>query len=137
MGLSIQFEVRDAAPPLKGEAKSMLSAGHRQARRVRTLLAAAQRAKLGQGFAGFDRRRIGMELTVRPLSPTDPTVGDATNSLGGVGDTLQSNRVGVDLAYLGDLADAFLYYDDAQIREVRYREEAGALGYTVNLWDLD
>lgn len=137
MGRSIQFEVTDEAPPLKGEAKSMLSAGHKQAPRVRALLAAAQRAKLNERFDGFDRRRIGIELTVRPLRSTNPAAGDATNSLGGVGDALQSNRVGVELTYLGDLADAFLYYDDAQIREVRYREEPGALGYTVRLWDLD
>jgi hypothetical protein len=67
----------------------------------------------------------------------DPGSGDATSSLGGVGDTLQSNRVGVDLAYLSELADAFLYYDDGQIREIRYREEPGALSYTVRLWELD
>jgi hypothetical protein len=78
-----------------------------------------------------------LELSVRPPEPTDPAAGDAANSLGDVGDTLQSNRVGVDLTYLGDLADAFRYHDDAQIREVHYREEPGALGHTVRLWDLD
>jgi hypothetical protein len=138
MSRSIQFEVTDQTPPLKGEAKSMLSEGHKQGPRVRALLAAAYAAKRSERFAGFHPpSRIGMELTVRPRRSTDPASGDATNSLGGVGDTLQSHRVGINLAYLGELADAFLYYDDAQIREVHYREESGALSYTVRLWELD
>jgi hypothetical protein len=105
MSPTIEFEVTDALPPLKGEAKSMLSEGHDQKDRVRTLLEASHAAKLRDGFAGFGRKRIGMELVVRPVGVA---VGDATNALGGVGDSLQSRRRNIDLSYLGELADAFL-----------------------------
>jgi hypothetical protein len=70
------------------------------------------------------------------VRPPGAAVGDATNALGGVGDTLQSRRVNLDLSYLGELADAFLFDDDAQIREVTYREEPGALGYRLRFWAL-
>ena len=33
-------------------------------------------------------------------------------------------------------ADAFLFADDAQIREVHYREEIGELGYRLQFWLL-
>jgi hypothetical protein len=123
-------------PPRKGEARSMLSEGHGHSPRVRALLAAALEARQATGFGGFGRRRIGIDVTLRPVRPAVPAAGDATNTLGGIGDALQSNRVNVDLSYLGDLANAFLYDDDPQIREVRYREGPGAIGYTVRLWAL-
>jgi hypothetical protein len=130
---AIEFEVRGELPPLKGEAKSMLSEGHKQASRVRALLEAAHAAKLRDAFQGFGTRRIGMEVTVRPIGAS---VGDATNALGGIGDSLQSRRSNIDLTYLGELAHAFLYEDDVQIREVIYREEPGPLGYMLRLWAL-
>ena len=120
-------------PPLKGEAKSLLSQGHGQAPRVRALLEATRAAKLAAGFSGFGHQTIGMELVVRPPRAA---VGDATNALGGVGDTLQSRRLNLDLAYLGELAEAFLFDDDAQLRDVTYREEPGELGYRVRFWAL-
>jgi hypothetical protein len=76
-------EVPGMLPPLKGEAKSMLSEGHGQAPRVRALLEGAHAAKQRDGFAGFGARAIGMEVTVR--SEGQPG-GDVTNMLGGVGD---------------------------------------------------
>jgi hypothetical protein len=72
-----------------------------------------------------------MELIVRPRGGA---IGDATNALGGVGDSLQARRVNPDLSYLGELEDSFLYDDDAQIREVVYREEDGELGYHLRFW---
>jgi hypothetical protein len=42
----------------------------------------------------------------------------------------------IDVSYLGELADAFLYQDDAQIREVVYREEYGELRYRIRFWAL-
>lgn len=132
-GLAIEFEVADHLPPLKGEAKSLLSEGHGQARRVRALLQASHDAKHRDGFQGFGQRLIGMELTVRPQGGVS---GDATNTLGGVGDTLQSIRRNIDLTYLGELADAFLYEDDKQIREAHYIEEPGEMGYKVRFWEL-
>lgn len=41
----------------------------------------------------------------------------------------------IDLSF-GKLADAFLFEDDAQIREVRYHEESGELGYRLRFWAL-
>src|SRR5437868_490119 len=130
---SIEIRVESALPPLKGEALSMLAQRHPRAPRVRALLEAARSAKGRSGFGGFGSRRIGMEVTVRPGGGV---VGDATNALGGIGDTLQARRSNIDLTYLGDLAQAFLYNDDTQIREVRYREEAGEQGYFVRFWAL-
>ena len=132
-GGAIEFEVRGQLPPLKGEAKSMLSEGHGQAPRVRALLEASLGVKRRDEFAGFGSQRIGMDLLVRPVGAA---VGDATNALGGVGDSLQSRRVNIDLSYLGELADAFLFDDDGQIREVRYHEEPGKLGYRLCFWTL-
>lgn len=114
----------------------MFREDHQQAPCVRALLQAAHLAKQREAFPGFGRSRIGMDVTVRPERPIGPASGDVTNALGGIGDTLQANRVGVDLAYLGELSDAVLYYDDSQIREVRYREEPGEAGYTVRFWVL-
>jgi hypothetical protein len=65
-----------------------------------------------------------MELVVRPVGAS---LGDATNALGGVADTLQGRRLNLDLSYLGELADAFLFDDDTQICHVIYREEPGQL----------
>jgi hypothetical protein len=36
---------------------------------------------------------------------------------------------------MGELADAFLFDDDGQIREVRYHEEPGKLGYRLPVLD--
>jgi hypothetical protein len=132
MSMSIEFEVLSESPPLKGEAKSMLSERHPQASRVRALLESSHEAKLRDGFQGFGTRRIGMELVV----PPGGCVGDATNALGGIGDTLQSRRSNIDVSYLGPLADAFLYEDDAQIREVVYREDDSTRGYRLRFWTL-
>jgi len=133
MKRSIEFDIVGQWPPLKGEAKSMLSQGHGQAPRVRALLEAALAAKKRDGFDGFGAARIGMDVLVRPVGGS---VGDATNALGGIGDTLQSRRSSIDLTYLGELADAFLYADDAQICEVAYREEHGDRGYRLRFWEL-
>jgi hypothetical protein len=132
MSDAIEFEVA-GKPPLKGEAKSMLSQTHPQAARVRTLLEAARDAKLRDRFEGFGSRRIGMELVMRPVGGL---AGDATNALGGISDSLQGRRTNIDLTYLGEVVDAFLFADDAQIRDVRYREEPGELGYRLRFWVL-
>lgn len=128
-----EFDINGQLPPLKSEAKSMFSQSNSQAPRVLALLEAAHAAKAEQAFAGFGTNRIGMTVTVRPVGAA---VGDATNALGGIGDTLQARRTNIDLSYLGELADAVLFADDAQIREVVYREEAGPVGYTLRFWVL-
>jgi hypothetical protein len=132
MSDAIEFEV-GGEPPLKGEARSMLSPTHPHAPRVRALLEAARDANQRDGFAGFGTRRVGLELVMRPVGGLK---GDVTNALGGIGDSLQSRRTNIDLTYLGELANAFLFVDDAQIREVHYREEPGELGYRLRFWGL-
>jgi hypothetical protein len=133
-GVPLILRVSSQLPPLKNEAKSLLSPDHKQAPRVRALLEAAAEAKLPDEFPGFGRQRIGMELVV---SPPGAAVGEATNALGGIGDVLQARRVNLNLTYLGELADAFLFDDDAQIREATYREEPGELGYRITFWALN
>ena len=132
MRASIEFEVIDEAPPLKGEATSMLSERHPQGNRVRALLEASRKAKLRNGFDGFGPKRIGMELVVSPGG----CAGDATNALGGIGDSLQSRRTNIDVSYLGPLVEGFLFDDDAQIREVTYREDDTIRGYRLRFWAL-
>lgn len=70
--------------------------------------------------------------------PPHVRLNDATNLLGGVADVLQSDRRGgIDLTHLGDLAGVAVYRDDAQIREVIYREEAAdESSYRVRVWRL-
>lgn len=133
MGRTIQFAVADEVPPVKGEAKSMLSEGHKQPPRVRALVAAAHTAKRNQGFEDFYRRRIGLELTVRPPRPTDPVVGRDQQSRRCRG-TCCSPTAWLWSRLLWRRCRRFsLYHDDAQIREVHYREKPGALGYTVHV----
>ncbi len=131
---SIEFNVA-GAPPLKNIALSFLNPTHPHADSVRALLEAAHAAKLATSFTGFCSVPLGLEMVVR--RSTAPVMWDATNALGGVGDVLQARRTNVDLTALGELADAFLFDDDNQIREVVYREEPGALGYRLRLWTLE
>ena len=61
------------------------------------------------------------------------------NYLGGVADVLQANRRNADLSHLDDLADVslYLYYDDRQIRQVRYDVQvADNQIYRVRVWVL-
>ena len=68
-GAEITFQV-EGWPPTKGEAKSMLAAGHSHAERVRLLLQAAGHAAEHQGWV-TTAAEIGLELIVR--GPTRPT----------------------------------------------------------------
>jgi hypothetical protein len=122
-------------PPSKNEAKSLLSAGHGQANRVRLLLLAAQRACAEQAFVPINEGGLALDVVVRaPIPPP----GDATNYLGGVADVLQ-DKAGCTLSlhHLGDLAAVRLYSNDRQIRQVSYREQvANEAGYTVTVRSL-
>src|SRR5437660_907228 len=105
----VSFDV-NGFPPLKGEAKSLLAAGHQQASRVRALLAATLNAA-GPDFIPWTGP-VALELRVS--APSFVGLGDATNQLGGVGDVLQARRSGlVDTAHLHDLARVALFRDDA------------------------
>jgi hypothetical protein len=130
----ITFEV-SGWPPIKNEAKSLLSADHPQATRVQALLTAAQAAiersewKPGNG-------QVALELIIR--GPDRPP-GDATNFLGGLGDVLQVKltRPGLDLAHLGELGTVALFGDDRQIGKISYHEEpAESPSYLVRISNL-
>jgi len=91
---------------------------------------------MGEGNCPLVDSLIGLELVIR--RPPRARLNDATNLLGGVADVLQSDRRGViDLTHLGDLAAVAIYRDDAQIREVIYREEpATESSFRVRVWRL-
>ena len=110
-------------PPLKNEAKSMLSAGHHQHASVRALLEAAAVATQQAAWTpvGTD---VALDVVVPSPSPRPP--GDATNYLGGIGDVLQdkSSPTNLDLSHLGSLRGVALYVNDPQICRIAYRIEA-------------
>jgi len=134
MAEEISFRV-DGYPPAKGEAISMLGPTHSHAPRVRVLLEMAREAMALQGLPGFGSGPLGMELIVR--CARDGNRSDATNYLGGVGDTLESKDHRGGLEHLGHLADVALYDNDRQIEEVRYRwEESSTPSYRVRFWSL-
>jgi hypothetical protein len=132
----IAFDV-PGLPPLKNEAKSLLSGSHKHHESVRALLEAAAAAsrRIGWTTAVAD---IALEVIVRV--PSGGTPGDATNYIGGIGDVLQdkSDPVNNDLSHLGKLQAVALYLDDRQIRRVTYDVEwAEAPSYSVRVTVLD
>jgi hypothetical protein len=117
-------------PPVKNEAKSMLSAGHRNAVRVQALLSAAARACDDQGFEPVVNGPI--ELTVEIRGPAGGPKADLTNYLGGIADVLQNGQPNIDTTWLGDLAEVYLYTNDRQIVAVHGRiVTADRPGYRV------
>lgn len=127
MTAEIQIAVIRVLPPAKGEAKSMLSAGHIHTERVRCLLEAAQGVMAGR------EPLIGpVRLDVVIRAPDGTRLNDATNLLGGIGDVLQARSTGADVSHLGELADVACFVDDEQISEVHYRREwTEQLGYEL------
>lgn len=127
MTTEIRIVVVGAVPPAKGEAKSMLSAGHIHAERVRRLLEAARDAMVGrEPLAG----PIRLDVVVR--APDGTRLNDATNLLGGIGDVLQARSTGADVTHLGELAGVACFLDDEQISEVHFRrEQSEPVGYEV------
>lgn len=84
------------------------------------------------------RGAVGLEVTCEAAGDRQPW--DATNYLGGIADVLEdkSRRRRDALAHLGDLAAVCAYANDRQIKEIRYREIAGAAPrYRVRIWSLD
>jgi hypothetical protein len=117
----ISFEVA-GLPPIKNEAKPLLSAAHKQARQVRSLLEAARAAANSAGWKCVPGL-VSLELIVRGNGRPP---GDATNYLGGVADVLQATKdhVMIDFGYLGELRDVALYVNEGQTNRVGYSEEA-------------
>ena len=122
-------------PPKKNTAKSLFAKDHPDSLSVINLLSKANQALHDSQWNPTERRQVGLELVM--AETLDSFLGDATNYLGGVAGVLQVNRVNADLSHLGDLATASLYYDDSQIREVRYRvERSDAPGHRLRVWVL-
>jgi hypothetical protein len=130
----ISFTV-DGYPPAKNEAKSMLSAGHPHAERVRLLLDAARRACREQSCTPVEDGPVALDVLVRAAA-AQPTWG-ATNYLGGIGDVLQNkSRLAVP-DHLEELATVWLYRNDRQIKQASYREVASdEAGYTVTVQEI-
>ncbi|GAA1896124.1 hypothetical protein [Asanoa iriomotensis] len=116
--LSVSFEVA-GLPPQKTETLSILSAGHRQAERVRALLLAALAAAQRSGWTPL-RSPVALDVVVR--GPAQH-VGSAPRFLAGVADVLSDKRGRLTGTHLGVLADVTLFADERQIRSISYREE--------------
>lgn len=132
---TLEFDV-PGLPPIKNEALSLFSAGHRQAGRVRTLLQAACQAAQQTGWTALPGP-VALEVVLR--RPAEQH-GDATNFLGGIADVLQDKRGSRQpgMAHLGALLDVALYRDDRQVRQISYREEhAGEASYAVRVTAID
>jgi hypothetical protein len=117
--LSVSFEVA-GLPPQKTETLSILSAGHRQAERVRALLLAALAAAQRSGWTPL-RSAVALDVVVRGPSRH---VGSAPRFLAGVADVLSDKRGRLTGTHLGVLADVALFADERQIQSISYREEA-------------
>lgn len=129
---TLSFQV-SGVPPIRTEALSIFSAGHRQANRVRALLEAACAAAQQSGWIPLTES-VELELVLR--CPPGHHGTDAATLLGGVGAVLQDKRraVNIGLAHLGPLVDVTLYVDDRQIRRMSYREEpADSTSYSVRV----
>jgi hypothetical protein len=134
--VEIAFDV-PGWPPIKNEAKSLLSGSHEQHQSVRMLLEAAAAASRRTGWT-MATEDIALDVIVRAPSGRPP--GDATNYLGGIGDVLQdkSHPINIDLSHLGVLQAVALYLDDRQIRRVTYNaERADTPSYSVRVSALD
>ena len=120
--IAVVIEV-DGLPPLKNEALSLFNPGHTQVAKVRALLEAVprhERAYLGQEPPDVPFH-TGVSMSVTLWGPNDPP-GDATNYLGGIGDTLQKQGKDRFTEELGHLASVAVIIDDKQIVEVHYRQ---------------
>ncbi len=130
MSREVVFEVR-GFPPIKNQATSMLSKKHGDAAKVKALLQATKEEMLMREFIPFAANdSLGLEVVLYAKGR-----GDATNYLGGIGDALEQKSRRGTLDHLGELATVFLYPNDRQIREIRYRQEPGnEARYTVRVW---
>ncbi|MEV0327783.1 hypothetical protein AB0H63_15265 [Micromonospora echinospora] len=122
--LALTFEV-GGLPPVRTEALSAVTAGHRQATRVRALLRAAGTAAQRTGWTP-PTGPVEIDLTLR--CPPGHRTSDASTLLGGVCAVLAAKkRVStIGLAHLGVLVAVALYTDDRQIRRLSYTEEPAA-----------
>lgn len=130
--VTVSFEVT-GLPPQKTETLSILSAGHRQAERVRALLRGALAAAQESGWTPL-RGAVSLEVVVRG---PEQHVGSAPRFLAGVADVLSDKRGRLTGTHLGVLADVALFTDERQIRSISYREEsAEESSYVVRVASL-
>lgn len=135
MGREISLEVA-GLPPAKGEAFSMLGAGHSHRVRVVELLRAAKAAMERTGVRGFGSVSLGLEVVL--YAPAGHLQSDATNYLGGIADVLESKSHRGAIDHLGELAAVAVYDNDRQIRQIAYRQQFSSVArYTVRLWELE
>jgi hypothetical protein len=129
--------VVEGLPPAKGEARSILAAGHPHNERVVRLLEAARRSQRDSGLQPIKNPvTVGLEVVVQVSEGTAP--GDATNYLGGIGDVLQKRRVNIPAENPAAPVSCSAFDDDGQIREVHYREQLGDhICYWVRIWPLE
>ncbi|MFB9239200.1 hypothetical protein ACFFWC_27325 [Plantactinospora siamensis] len=128
----LSFEVA-GLPPIRTDGLSVFSAGHRQATRVRTLLAAACDAAQATGWRALTGP-VALDLVL--YCPPGHRISDAAQLLGGVGTVLQDKKraSAVGLAHLGVLVDVALYDDERQIRRLCYTEEPAAdISYVIRV----
>ena len=127
----VSFEVAGFPPP-KGEAISMLGAGHHHAPRVRLLLEAARRALEEQEFTPIQEGPVALDVVVSCPAGGNPA--DATNYLGGIADVLEEKSRRGPPDHLGALGRVWLYGNDRQIKQASYRElTADEVSYTVSV----
>ncbi len=132
MELNLEIE---GLPPAKDSSLSIFNTEHGHHQRVINLLKQVQQTLKNSQWNPTERGQIGLELVVSE-SPTG-IPGDAINYLGGIADVLQANRRNVDISHLHDLVDVSLYYDDRQIRQVRYDVQVSDNQmYRVRVWVL-
>lgn len=130
----ISLEV-EGLPPAKNSSTSIFNQDNPHHQRVISLLKQVRQALKFSQWQPTEQSQIGLELTMKG-TPTSIR-GDAINYLGGVADVLQTNRRNTDLGHLHDLAQASLYDDDCQIKEVRYHVEAAERQtYRIRVWIL-
>ena len=131
-GPTVSFQVA-GLPPVRTEAVSMLTAGHRQVERVRALLAAAEAAVRRTGWQPVTGP---VRLSVVLRCPPGRRGAEAAVLLAGVGTVLQDKKrlVNIGLTRLGVLAEVALYADERQINEISYREVPdGTASYSVSV----
>ena len=113
----------------------MLGKGHRHLDRVSALLEAAKAVMDAEGWGGFGVSPLGLELRI--FAPSKKVPSDATNYLGGIGDTLENKDRRGKLDHLGHLAFVHLYQNDSQIQEVHYfLIDAPETRFEVTFWNL-
>ena len=136
---SIRVHVRDDLPPAKSQ-RSIFGSLSKHHRRLIKLLAEVHRVKSANGFRGFGKSPVALEVELRVSA--GQVLGDATNYLGGIADALEDKKLRVrasgPLRHLEYRQHVALYDNDRQIKEILYREvRSQNSGYSVTIRKLN